>query len=233
MTALRKILVVDDDPVVGTSFNRVLSRKGYSVITAHDAAEALEELRREEVDLVFTDIKMPGMDGLQLAEKLKGRRPWTPVVIITGYGTAADEQRAKEAGVDAFLHKPLTPEAIEETTEQVMHLPPAAEPEVSVEPAKRESRLKNVALFIAAPFIGLVYAVFLPFVGLGLTAWMLSKKLMAHAGVRRVMVGTGKVLATVFAPLIGLAYVIVLPFAGLATLIYMTGRKVWAGHAAE
>ena len=63
MSAVRKVLVVDDDPVVGKSFNRVLSQKGYVVITAQNAAEALDKLREQEVDLVYTDIRMPGMDG--------------------------------------------------------------------------------------------------------------------------------------------------------------------------
>ena len=116
MSALRKVLVVDDDPVVGKSYDRVLTGKGYSVITAHDAAEALQRMREAEVDLVVTDIRMPGMDGLELAETLHARRPWTPVLIVTGYGTEADEARAKAAGVSAFLHKPLSPEMIEAST---------------------------------------------------------------------------------------------------------------------
>jgi DNA-binding NtrC family response regulator len=137
MSALRKVLVVDDDPVVGTSFNRVLTNKGYAVITAHNAAEALEQMRREEVDLVFTDIRMPGMDGLQLAEAVKARRPWTPVVIVTGYGTEADEERAMAAGVSAFLHKPLSPAMIEGSAADALRAAPAAWPAEA--PAKAAS----------------------------------------------------------------------------------------------
>src|SRR5208282_5053950 len=112
MSALHKVLVVDDDPVVGKSFNRVLSQKGYVVINAQNAQEALNELQGGDYDVVFTDIKMPGMDGIELAEQIKAKRPWTPVVIVTGYGTTANEERAKAAGVSAFLHKPLSPEMI-------------------------------------------------------------------------------------------------------------------------
>jgi len=238
MRALRKVLVVDDDPVVGKSFNRVLSNKGYSVITALNAAEALERMRRDEYDLLVTDIKMPGMDGLELAETVKARRPWTPVVIVTGYGTSADEARAKAAGVTAFLHKPLSPEMIEGTTaEALLEAPavsapiapapvmaPTAEP--TVEAVAPESRLRNIALFFAAPFIGLAYAVFLPFVGLGIAAWFGAKALVKSGALRR----AGDVLLTVakiaFAPFIGLAYVIVLPFAGLATLAWFAGRAM-------
>jgi CheY-like chemotaxis protein len=238
MRALRKVLVVDDDPVVGKSFNRVLSNKGYSVITALNAAEALERMRRDEYDLLVTDIKMPGMDGLELAETVKARRPWTPVLIVTGYGTSADEARAKAAGVTAFLHKPLSPEMIEgSTAEALLEAPavsapialapvmaPTAEP--TVETVAPDSRLRNIALFFAAPFIGLAYAVFLPFVGLGIAAWFGGKALVKSGALR----GAGDVLLTIakiaFAPFIGLAYVIVLPFAGLATLAWFAGRAL-------
>src|SRR3989337_4148040 len=98
MSALRKVLVVDDDPVVGRSFDRVLSGKGYAVITAGSAQEALNKLETENYDVVFTDIKMPGMSGLEMAEQVKQRRPWLPVVIVTGYGSPAPQAQAAATG---------------------------------------------------------------------------------------------------------------------------------------
>jgi CheY-like chemotaxis protein len=250
MSALRRVLVVDDDPVVGKSYDRVLSNKGYAVIEAHNAAEALEKMRREEYDLVVTDIRMPGMDGLELAETVKARRPWTPVVIVTGYGTAADEERARAAGVKAFLHKPLSPEMIEGSAAEALRGAPVVEAAaveavrldpasatvaamveaVSVEPAVEvvgaESRLKNIALFVAAPFIGLVYAVFLPFVGLGMLAWMGGKALMKSGALSRAGGAALSIGKIVFAPFIGLVYVIVMPFAGLAALAWFGGKAL-------
>ena len=123
MSALRKVLVVDDDAVVGKSFNRVLSSKGYVVTTAQNAHEALKQIREQEFDVVFTDIKMPGMDGVELAERVKSSRPWTPVVIITGYGTTENESRAKAAGVSDFMRKPLSPEMIEASAAKAMSAP--------------------------------------------------------------------------------------------------------------
>lgn len=179
MSAVHKVLVVDDDPVVGMSFNRVLSSdKGYVVITAQNAAEALEKLREQEYDVVFTDIKMPGMDGVELAERVRARQPWTPVVIVTGYGTKANEERAKAAGVLEFLNKPLSPDMIEKSALNALHQPELTVdqrvPLSSVETtaAKKPLRfLRNVALFLAAPFIGLAYAVMLPFVGTAMLIW--------------------------------------------------------------
>src|SRR5437868_3329366 len=109
MSALRKVLVVDDDPVVGRSFDRVLTPKGYAVITAENGEDALNKLHAEAYDLVVTDIRMPGMSGLEVAERVRAAQPWTPVVIITGYGSKASEERAKAAGVSEFLRKPLSP----------------------------------------------------------------------------------------------------------------------------
>ena len=99
---------------------------------------------------------------------------------MTGYGTQANEQRAKAADVSAFLNKPLSPQMIEESAAHALLAPapavvapmPAAAVEVAatVQPG-HESRLKNIALFLAAPFIGLAYAVMLPFVGIAMLAW--------------------------------------------------------------
>ena len=241
MSALRKVLVVDDDPVVGTSYDRVLSNKGYAVITAHNAAEALEALRQQEVDLVVTDIKMPGMDGLELAETVKARRPWTPVMIITGYGDAAAEQRARAAGVRVFVHKPLSPESIEGSAAEAL-LPvakpvehagvplPEATVETPAETATGWSRAKDVGMFFAAPFVGLAYAVFLPFVGLGVLLWVVGRAVGTSAAVRSVGSALLMVGKMVFAPFIGLAYIVVLPFAGLVALAWVAGRAVLASE---
>jgi len=254
MSALHKVLVVDDDPVVGKSFDRVLSSKGYVVTSVENAHDALERLRDGEFDLVVTDIKMPGMDGLELAETVKARRPWTPVLIITGYGTDEDEKRARAAGVTAFLHKPLSPETIEGSAAEALHvtMPTAAAsavvvpmPTSAVEAAGVEtvaeaateavteaaagvgSRIRDIALFLAAPFIGLVYAVFMPFVGIGMALWYGAKALARSGALAR----TGEALLTVakfaLAPFIGLAYVVVGPFVGLATLLWMAGKAMF------
>ena len=239
MSAIRKVLVVDDDPVVGKSFNRVLSQKGYVVITAQDAAEALEKLREQEVDLVYTDIRMPGMDGIELAEEMKARRPWTPVVIVTGYGSKANEERAKAAGVSGFLNKPLSPEMIEESaalalshpavapTAAPVAAPPSSAPDILPAPLPAaESRLKNIALFLAAPFIGLIYAVLLPFVGMGMLVWIAGKATMKQPIAAKGVDYLKTIGLFIVAPLIGLAYAVMLPLVGLAMLAWTAVRAL-------
>jgi len=188
MNAKLQVLVIDDDAVVGRSFDRVLSDKGYEVSTVLSGEAAMDTMDETNFDVVFTDIKMPGMDGLEVAERIKERCPWTPVVVITGYGTADNEEKASVLGVNGFVRKPLTPEMIENVTlkavndaevkkqaesltEEVKVLPGAAN-EADIETTKtavvhgKTGRIaKNVGLFFAAPFIALAYVIALPFVG--------------------------------------------------------------------
>lgn len=244
MTALRKVLVVDDDPVVGKSFDRVLSEKGYVVSTAPNGQDALDKLAREDYDVVFTDIRMPGMDGIEVAEHVRQKRPWVPVVIITGYGSTANEARAKEAGVSAFIHKPLSPETIEGSARNALRETEAADDATRAAvpmaqtaeaqaaralPEAREARktaslVKTVALMLAAPFIGLAYIVALPFIGLGALLW-----LGASAAAKRWRKGLAfaKNVALFFAaPFIGLFYALAFPFIGLGMLAWMGIRAL-------
>lgn len=229
MSVTRKILVVDDDPVVGKSIGRVLSSKGYAVISARNGEEALGKLETEKYDLVFTDIKMPGMNGLEVAERVKASQPWLPVVIVTGYGTDANEARAAAAGVSGFLRKPLSPEMIESSTAEALQeraAEPVAEPVVApfatpaeeavVAPAPEiatsGNMLKNIALFLAAPFIGLAYVLAMPFVGAGMVAWMGGKALFNKYPMLK------HAVMTVAAPFIGLAFILAAPLVGIGAL---------------
>ena len=250
MSALRKVLVVDDDPVVGKSFDRVLSAKGYAVITAGDAQEALSKLDAEDYDVVFTDIKMPGMSGLEMAEQVKQRRPWLPVVIVTGYGSPGNEARAEAAGVSGFLRKPLSPEMIEGSAAKALserdasaQSGAAAATQPAAIPAEVKARslvriVKNVALFFAAPFVGLAYILAFPIVGLGMLAWTAmqaqQKKSAEAASLQAVAESSVLKSTAVFlaAPFIGLVYVIVGPIVGLGVLLWF-GLQAWGKLGAK
>jgi CheY-like chemotaxis protein len=227
-TNLKKILVVDDDPVVGKSFERVLGSKGYAVITAGNGEEALKKLSSEDYDLVFTDIKMPGMSGIEVAERVKANQPWLPVVIVTGYGSEAQEARAQAAGVSAFLNKPLSPEMIVGTTEMTLAATPvdvahaiedAIEAPVAAPAEHKRSRAVNVLLFLAAPFIGLAYLLTFPIVGLGMVAYIAGKAVMKNDKLRPVAM-------IIAAPIITLAFVTIGPIVGLGALAWIGGRAI-------
>ena len=228
MSTSRKILVVDDDPVVGKSFDRVLSGKGYAVITAQNGEEALHKLANENYDAVFTDIKMPGMSGIEVAQKIKAAKPWLPVVIVTGYSTDAYRAAAEAAGVSGFLQKPLSPEMIAGSAEKAMHeadatpAPAATTPQLAeaadvtaAGDAQPASRAKNIALFLAAPFIGLVYVMAMPFVAAGMLAWFAAKALAA-----KVPADVKKFAMLIGGPLLGLGFILALPLVGIGALGY-------------
>ena len=171
--AIKKVLVVDDDPVVAKSFHRILSGKGYAVIHAADGAEALDKLAREDYDVVYTDLRMPGMHGLEVAQRIRETRPWLPVVIVTGYADERNEAAAQALGVTAFLHKPLAPQAIAESADFAIGMTAAA-PAAAPAPATPHGVAhfaKNVALFFGAPLVALAYIVVGPLVGLGMLGW--------------------------------------------------------------
>jgi CheY-like chemotaxis protein len=241
MRALRKVLVVDDDPVVGKSFDRVLSGKGYAVITASDGQEALSKLEAEDYDVVFTDIKMPGMNGIEVAERVKQKRPWLPVVIVTGYGSTDNETRAEAAGVSGFLRKPLSPEMIEGSAQKALlerdaapaqpkekieaapaPQPPAAEPA----PRSAAAMAKNIALFFAAPFVGLAYILVFPLVGLGMLAWMGAKAAGKHHLAKQVGPFVKSASMFIVGPFLGLAYVLLFPFIGIAMMTWIGVRAL-------
>jgi len=178
MRNIPQVLVIDDDAVVGRSFERVLTEKGYEVDMALSGEEGLKDMDTTDYDVVFTDIKMPGMDGIEVAERIKAKCPWTPVVVITGYGTEENEARASVLGVNGFVRKPLTPEMIESITLKALEKQPetrvaanedkvAATPEVDELAGWRKAGriLRNILLFLAAPFIALSYIIALPIVG--------------------------------------------------------------------
>jgi len=234
MDASRKVLVVDDDPTVRKSIDRVLTGKGYAVITAENGEEALRKLNEEKYDLVYTDIRMPGMSGLEVAEHVKAQQPWTPVVIITGYGTEAAESRAKAAGVSSFMHKPLSPEMIEGSARDAMVAAAAnvitlpVTLEAPVAEAAKDSLLKNIALFLAAPFIGLAYIVALPIVGMAVMANLAGRAAAKYPLVRSVARVMRNVTMMVVGPVIGLVSVVLFPFIGLAMLAWMAGKAAMA-----
>jgi CheY-like chemotaxis protein len=107
----RKILLVDDDPRLLRVLTDLLEASGHQVVMAGSGPEGLSRLEAEEVDLVITDLGMPGMTGWELAERVKARLPETPVFLLTGWGRGV---AAADAGrfVDRIIAKPVSADAI-------------------------------------------------------------------------------------------------------------------------
>ena len=106
---MARILVIDDEEVFLDALSEAveLRRWRVTVDTALSADEAADLLRSVEYDVVISDVRMPGMDGIELLKLCKEVRPDTPVVLITGYGDPQLEKEALRLGAYAFIHKPF------------------------------------------------------------------------------------------------------------------------------
>ena len=105
--ANERILVVDDEAMIRDLCFHILSAEGYQVTTASNGMAALEELGRSAIDLMITDIKMPGMDGLELFEQVKAGTQDVVTIFITGHGTLDTAIESLMRGVDGFILKPF------------------------------------------------------------------------------------------------------------------------------
>jgi two-component system nitrogen regulation response regulator NtrX len=103
----RRILVVDDEPGIRTALGQLLEYEGYDVRVAPGAAEGLAEYERFRPHLVFMDVKMAGMDGLDALKRLRHSDPSALVVMMSGHGTIKTAVEATQAGAYDFLEKPL------------------------------------------------------------------------------------------------------------------------------
>ena len=83
---MKAILFVDDHEVLARLSCEILEMQGYKAVSAYSAADALAKFDQQDIDIVVTDFRMKGMNGLELAEKIREKSPATPVIIVTGYG---------------------------------------------------------------------------------------------------------------------------------------------------
>jgi two-component system response regulator HydG len=101
------LLVADDDPAVRQSLERALTREGYTVVLAPDGQAALDRLRQGGVDLLLSDLRMPGLTGLELLREVKSAVPDVDVILLTAFGTVEEAVTAMKDGAVDFLTKPF------------------------------------------------------------------------------------------------------------------------------
>jgi DNA-binding NtrC family response regulator len=112
MMKTANILIVDDEKVMQDSCSQILSKKGYTVKVASDGKEALRMFKEELFHVVILDIKLPGMDGIEVLSKIKEESPETPVIIMTGFASIESAVDAIKSGAFDYLSKPFTPEEL-------------------------------------------------------------------------------------------------------------------------
>ncbi len=115
-----RILIIDDDAAIRDACFQVLTRSGYEAELAGTPEEALELISRFEFDVILLDLKMPGMNGLELLKHVKEDDPHAEVVIITAYGTVQNAVEAMKSGASDFLQKPFNPEELRLTVKKAL-----------------------------------------------------------------------------------------------------------------
>ncbi len=106
------ILLVDDEANVRTVFSDVLKRVGYQVKAVEDGQEAIKEVEEKTYNLALVDLRMPTMDGIEILENIKKRKPQIPVIIYTGHGSITTAVEAMRKGASDYLNKPFSPEEL-------------------------------------------------------------------------------------------------------------------------
>ena len=106
------ILIVDDEIEYQRAFSMILSRNGFRVLTCSNGQAALDMLAENEIDLVMTDLKMPGMDGLTLIHKVKSEYPTIELVVMTAFGSIESAVQAMKYGATGYFVKSSNPEAL-------------------------------------------------------------------------------------------------------------------------
>ncbi len=115
-----QIMIVDDELVVRESFYHWFLKSGHLVEAAASGEEALAKLEKQVFDVLFVDIKMPGMDGIELLERVKEEYPDTIVIIITAYGSIESAIKAMKIGASDYLLKPFKPDQLSLALEKVV-----------------------------------------------------------------------------------------------------------------
>lgn len=98
------IMIVDDEEMVRLALEMVLNSEGYQTVCACDGMDAIEQLRKTDVDMVITDVKMPKANGMEVLRAAKKKNPATKVIMITGF-TSEDPSQAFGEGADDFIYK--------------------------------------------------------------------------------------------------------------------------------
>ena len=115
------VFFVDDEPCIRRVVANELESLGCQVTCFANAPDCLEQLADQDCDLIITDVKMPGMDGFTLLNKVKRIAPWVSVMVITGYGDISMAIRAMKSGAVNFIEKPLVRDVFLEKVNSVLN----------------------------------------------------------------------------------------------------------------
>ncbi|MDD5475960.1 MAG: response regulator [Syntrophales bacterium] len=107
------ILVVDDEGFIRELFEDICADSGYGIRAAADAMEALAMLQKEDINVIFLDLKLFGMNGIELCRRIRSEKPLAIIYAMTGWAGLYEVEECREAGFDDFFRKPLSVEQID------------------------------------------------------------------------------------------------------------------------
>lgn len=217
-----RVLFVDDEEGVRTSWGRYLAGKGFDVATARDGDQALASLSAHPADVVISDYRMPGSDGLLFLQHVKKTHPDTPFIMLTGWGSDDIERKSRQLGAYGYLSKPVDPNTLTSmlmsAVEFRLHPKATAEGNTlqtgTVEGMAAAAAVPAIAAAVATPATALEAPV-VPAIHVEPAAPGRVRDAVKFAGL---LVG---------APLLGLLYVIFFPVIGFGALFWVVGEAVW------
>ncbi|MBI3008985.1 MAG: response regulator [Candidatus Omnitrophica bacterium] len=115
-----RILIVDDDKLVRWSLIEVLNKNGYEATSTETGEEAINKIEDARFDLVITDLRLPGIGGFEVLNRVKEINPSTKVIMITAYGSEGVANEAREKGAELFVNKPFEINRIREEVKEIL-----------------------------------------------------------------------------------------------------------------
>ncbi len=116
-----KILIIDDEHSIRETLEMFLREKGYEVVTSKDGEEGLRLIQRERPDIVILDIRLPGMDGLEVLRRIKEKEEGIHVIMITAYHDTETTKHAMNLGAYEYIHKPIDADEFDIAIEKVVN----------------------------------------------------------------------------------------------------------------
>jgi DNA-binding response OmpR family regulator len=112
-----KVLIVDDEMSIRSLFEEVLSEAGYDVHLAENGELALDILKQEEIGVIFLDLRLFGMNGIELCRNIRKTNPVSMIYAMTGWAALFEIEECREAGFDDYFTKPVSPETLSKAVE--------------------------------------------------------------------------------------------------------------------
>src|SRR3989338_8048936 len=119
---MAKILVVDDEPDMIWAITNVLLEENHSVVSVNSGEEAITKVKDASIELVLLDFRLPGMDGIQILERIRQMRPELPVIMVTGYGGIEEAVQSIKLGAAHYLSKPFDNSQLVESVEKALKM---------------------------------------------------------------------------------------------------------------